>query len=107
MNDPAQVNPETVAYSPPKPQLTIKAFGLGTAGVNMLDQLGRDGVDAASLIAVHSDATALSACSAGEKVHFQYKVSRRGNGSDGSDLSAAMAAEDQLPPLESLYSGAG
>src|SRR5947208_3636156 len=106
MNDPAQVNTETVTHPPPKPQLMIKAFGIGSAGVNLLDQLARGGVPAASLIAVHSEATALSACLAGEKVHFESKVSRTGNGSDGSDLTAIMAAEEQLPRLKSLCSGA-
>src|SRR6266852_3639196 len=106
MNDPAQVNTDTVANLPAKPQVTIKAFGIGSAGVNMLDQLGRDGVDPASLIAVHSDAKALSACLAGEKVHFENKTSRAGNGSDGSELTAVMAAEEQLPRLKSLCSGA-
>ena len=72
----------------------------------MLDQLGRDGVDPASLIAVHSDAKALSACLAGEKVHFENKASRAGNGSDGADVIAIMAAEEQLPRLKSLCSGA-
>ncbi len=91
MNHPAQVNTEMVAYPPAKPQLTIKAFGIGSAGVNMLDQLGRDGVAAASLIAVHSDAKALSACSAGEKVHFENKTSRAGNGSEGADVNSIMA----------------
>jgi len=105
MNDPAQVNTETVA-NPAKPQLMIKAFGIGNAGVNMLDQLARDGVGAASLIAVHSDAKVLSSCSAGEKVHFENKVSRAGNGSDGSGITAIMAAEEQLPRLKAVCSGA-
>src|SRR5437773_10486639 len=106
MKDPAQVNSETVAKPSAKPQLMIKAFGIGSAGVNMLDQLARDGVAADSLIAVHSDAKALSACLAGEKVHFESKVSRAGNGSDGSDVTAIMAAEEQWPRLKSLCSGA-
>ena len=106
MNDPAQANTETVANPPAKPQLMIKAFGIGSAGVNLLDQLARDGVVADSLIAVHSDAKALSACSAGEKVHFENKAPRAGNGKEDSDLSAIMAAEEQLPRLKSLCSGA-
>src|SRR5437667_393037 len=106
MNDPAQVNTETLANPPAKPQLMIKAFGIGSAGVNLLDQLARDGVAADSLIAVHSDAKALSACLAGEKVHFENKASRAGNGREDSDLSAIMAAEEQLPRLKSLCSGA-
>jgi len=53
MNHPAQVNTEMVAHPPAKPQLTIKAFGIGSAGVNMLDQLGRDGVAAATRCRTH------------------------------------------------------
>jgi cell division protein FtsZ len=104
MNDPAPIHAEHTATPTPKSHLTVKAFGLGSAGLNMLEQLARSGVPPASLVAVHSDATALSACSAGEKVHFENKPARRGKSSDSTELTTEMAAEDQSPRLRSLCS---
>jgi cell division protein FtsZ len=104
MSDPTQIEP--VANPPAKRTPVIKVFGIGSAGVNILEQLLSDGVTAASLIAVHSDGSRLEGCSAGEKVHIENKTARSLNTAKDPGCGGGLAAEEQLPRLKALCSGA-
>ena len=67
---------DKTATPPAQPAPNIKILGIGSAGLNLLGELARAGVPPESLIAVHSDAAALAACSAAEKVPLDAKVLR-------------------------------
>src|SRR2546425_3426483 len=104
MSETVQNDPGVNAVS--KRALTIKVFGIGSAGVNILEQLARDGVTALSLIAVHSDGCALAACLAGEKVLIKNKTAGGLSTANKPGRRAATVAEDQLARLKSLCAGA-
>jgi len=75
------------------PARNIKIIGIGGAGANALDRLALDGVDPASLVAANTDAQALTASVAGEKVQLGREVTR-GLGSGGDPELGALAAEE-------------
>jgi len=89
-----------------KPALKVKVFGVGSAGVNILDQLACEGVMTESLIAVHSDAIALSASSAHEKVRIEDKAGRVLKEINDESRVSGTSTEDVLAHLKSLCTGA-
>src|SRR5256885_45597 len=50
---------------------TANIFGIGSAGLNLLEQLSQEGVPSDLLIAVHSDAAALLPCPAGQRLQLE------------------------------------
>jgi cell division protein FtsZ len=98
--------PEPTVAPAPTRTPNLKAFGVGSAGLNVLEQLARQGIPPASLIAVHSDASALAACPAGEKVHLNNKTAPGLNSARPAENAPAPTPEDQMPRLKSLCSGA-
>jgi cell division protein FtsZ len=75
----------------------VKIFGLGTAGVAMLEPMSRGDFTGAGFVAVNADATSLAASSAPEKIHLETKMLRGlGTGGDperGRELAEAHAAQ--------------
>jgi cell division GTPase FtsZ len=68
-------NPDILA-SPTSPAtrnapLVVKVFGVGNAGLNVLDQLTAGGLPAAACVAINADAHSLAACSAGAKIQLE------------------------------------
>jgi cell division protein FtsZ len=75
----------------------VKIFGLGTAGVAMLETMSRGDFAGAGFVAVNADATSLAASSAPEKIYLETKMLRGlGTGGDperGRELAEAHAAQ--------------
>lgn len=83
----------------------IKIIGIGGAGANALDRLALDGVDPSSLVAANTDAQALVASVAGEKIQLGREVTR-GLGSGGDPELGALAAEESAAEIRSALEGA-
>lgn len=77
--------------------IRVKIFGLGTAGVAMLDAMQRGDFTGAQFVAVNTDAASLAASSASEKILLETKMLRGlGTGGDperGCELAEAHAAQ--------------
>ena len=75
----------------------VTIFGLGTAGVAMLETMSRGDFAGAGFVAVNADATSLAASFAPEKIHLETKMLRGlGTGGDperGRALAEAHAAQ--------------
>lgn len=87
-----------------KQETNFRIFGIGTAGLNVLDQMVREGLDAACLVAVHSDGPVLDSCCAGEKVRFTSRQSGVATG-PGSEDGNGSAVDSPAVRLKSLCSG--
>ena len=83
----------------------IKIIGIGGAGSNALDRLALDGVAAASLIAANTDAQALVASVAGEKIQLG-RAATRGLGTGGDPDLGRCAAEEAAAELRAALEGA-
>ena len=98
------MNPESTATNQ-APRPAIKIFGVGTAGLSMLEQVMRGGLDGADFVAVNTDEASLWACSAPEKVHLEPKP-LRGLGTGGEPARGRAAAEEAAGKLKSVCEGA-
>ncbi|MCX6921682.1 MAG: cell division protein FtsZ [Verrucomicrobia bacterium] len=85
--------------------ICVKVFGVGGAGINVMELMLKDSLPGVSFVAVNTDAQSLAASSASEKVHLETQL-LRGLGTGGDpDLGRALAVE-QLPKFKSLCAGA-
>ena len=85
--------------------IALKVFGVGGAGVAVVEKLISRGLDAASAVAVNTDAHSLAASSAAEKVHLETTL-LRGLGTGGDPDRGRAVAEEQFPRLKALCDGA-
>ena len=89
------MNPEST--SPTGNAVRVKIFGLGTAGLAMLDGMPHGDFAGAQFVAVNTDAASLAGCSAPEKILLETKMLRGlGTGGDperGRELAEAHAAQ--------------
>ena len=83
----------------------IKIIGIGGAGANVLDRLALDGVAPACLVAANTEAQALVASVAGEKIQLGLAATR-GLGSGGDPDLGRCAAEEALAELRAALEGA-
>lgn len=83
----------------------IKIIGLGGAGANALDRMALEGASPACLIAANTDAQALVASVAGEKIQLGEQATR-GLGSGGDPELGLNAAEESARELRSSLEGA-
>src|SRR5215813_4112349 len=75
------------------PQKTaIKVFGIGNAGISMMQRLVDSGLQGVEFIAVNTDAASLLGSSATQKVHLETKL-MRGLGTGGDPERGQAAAE--------------
>ncbi len=82
----------------------IPVIGIGGAGANVLDRLALDGVAASSLIALNTDAQALTASVAGEKIQLG-AAATRGLGSGGDPELGRCAAEESASEIRGAVEG--
>ena len=71
----------------------IKVFGVGTAGMNVLEQLMARNLSALSYSAINTDPAALAKSSAAEKIHLDTKVMR-------GLVRAVIRSVGRLPPAK-------
>src|SRR5215510_302757 len=82
----------------------VKIFGVGSAGLNMLEQVMREGMEGVEFVAVNTDEGSLWASSAPEKVHLEPKP-LRGLGTGGDPARGRAAAEEAAGKLKSVCEG--
>jgi len=88
----------------PIKRISIKVFGVGGAGINVLELMLKEGLPGVGFVAVNTDPQSLAASSASDKVQLETQL-LRGLGTGGDpDLGRALA-EEQLPRLKSLCEG--
>ena len=85
--------------------ISLKIFGVGGAGIKMMELLIKDSLPGVGFVAVNTDTESLAASSATEKVHLETRP-LRGLGTGGDPDRGRALAEEQLPKLKSLCEGA-
>jgi cell division protein FtsZ len=83
--------------------VSVKIFGVGTAGINILEELAKAALPGVALAAINTDSKSLAASSAAEKISLEIK-SARGGASDDPKRSRAVA-EENLPRLKQACEG--
>ncbi len=95
---------DAVAETPRK-NLSVKVFGVGSAGINVMELTLKDGLPGVAFAAVDTDAQSLAASSASEKLQLETPL-LRGLGTGGDPDRGRALAEEQLPKFKSLCEGA-
>ena len=86
-------------------KLTLKVFGVGGGGGNAVDYMARQDFDGVNLMAVNTDAQALSQLSIADRMTLGCK-STRGLGTGGDPERGRAAAEEDIEKLRPLCAGA-
>jgi cell division protein FtsZ len=89
----------------PGKAISVKVFGAGSAGLNVMELLLKDSLPGVGFVAVNTDAQSLAASSAAEKVYLETRP-LRGLGTGGDPDRGRALAEEQLPKLKALCEGA-
>jgi cell division protein FtsZ len=84
--------------------VSVKIFGVGTAGMNILEEIARAALPGVALAAINTDAKSLAASSATEKISFETKPTR-GAGANGDPKRSRAVAEEHLPKLKQACEG--
>jgi cell division protein FtsZ len=83
----------------------VRIFGVGGAGVQLLDALNAEEFAGAGFAAINTDAASLAASSAAVKIHLETKL-LRGLGTGGDPERGRALAEEQFSTLKSACDGA-
>jgi cell division protein FtsZ len=83
----------------------VKIFGVGSAGVSLLDVLNGEEFAGAGFVAINTDASSLAASSATVKIHLETKL-MRGLGTGGDPERGCAIAEEQFSTLKTACEGA-
>jgi cell division protein FtsZ len=89
----------------PRPGLSIKVFGIGGAGIKVIEQLIPDRLGGLSFVALDTDPVSINRSSAEQKAHLETKM-LRGLSTGGDPERGAAAAEEHAPRLRALCEGA-
>jgi cell division protein FtsZ len=84
---------------------TIKIFGVGSAGVSLLDTLNGEEFAGAGFVAINTEASSLAVSSALVKIHLETKL-MRGLGTGGDPERGRAIAEEQFFTLKAASEGA-
>lgn len=87
-----------------KTTVSVKIFGVGTAGINILEQVAKAALPGVALAAVNTDSKALAGSSVSEKIFLETKPVR-GAGASGDPRRGRAAAEQHLPKLTQACEG--
>jgi cell division protein FtsZ len=88
----------------PRKSLSVKVFGVGGAGINVMELMLKESLPGVAFVAMNTDAQSFAASSATEKVHLETQP-LRGLGTGGDPDRGHALAEEQLPKLKSLCEG--
>jgi cell division protein FtsZ len=94
-----------VAVPKPAQKPVVKIFGVGGAGVQLLDTVMGDEFTGASFAVIDTDATSLAASSAPVKIQLETKW-MRGMGTGGDPERGRALAEEQFSTLKTACEGA-
>jgi cell division protein FtsZ len=86
------------------PTRTAKIFGVGSAGVSLIDTLNGGEFAGAGFVAINTEAPSLAASSAPVKIHLETKL-MRGLGTGGDPERGRAIAEEQFAALKSACEG--
>ncbi len=84
--------------------VSVKIFGVGTAGINILEQIAKAALPGVALAAVNTDAKSLATSSATEKISLEAKP-MRGASPSGDPKRSRTVAEENLPKLKHACEG--
>jgi cell division protein FtsZ len=87
-----------------KPGVSVKIFGVGTAGMNVLEQIAKAALPGVVLAAINTDAKSLAASPAAEKISLEHKLSR-GVSVSGDPKRNRALAEEHSPALKQFCEG--
>lgn len=82
-----------------------KVFGVGSAGVGLLEVINREEFAGANFVAVNTDATSLAGSTVALKIHLETKL-LRGLGTGGDPERGRAIAEEQFATLKTACEGA-
>lgn len=99
-----EIHPQPATETSAK-KLCVKIFGVGTAGVTMLEQMAREDFAGAKFVAVNADAPAFLPLAGVEMIHLETKL-LRGLGTGGDPERGCKVAEENLPRLKEACAGA-
>jgi cell division protein FtsZ len=91
--------------APAKRGIAVKIFGVGEAGVNIMELLLRGGAVEPAYVAINTDAASLARSSAVTKLHLETPL-LRGMGTGGDPDRGRAVAEEQSAKLKPLCEGA-
>jgi cell division protein FtsZ len=95
----------TPAPDPAAKKIAVKVFGVGNAGIHMLDELANAALPGVTFVAVNTDAASLAASAATEKISLESKTPRS-HGAGGDPERGRMAAQEHLSRLKAACHGA-
>lgn len=104
--EPSQGGVGCAASGPLQQKIVIKVFGVGNAGISMMQRLIDGGLNGVDFIAVNTDPASLLGSSASQKVHLETKL-MRGLGTGGDPERGQAAAEGAEAKLKEICQGAG
>ncbi len=84
--------------------VSVKIFGIGTAGINILEEIAKSALPGVALAAINTDARSLATSSATEKISLETKFAR-GAGPSGDPKRSRATAEEHLPKLKQACEG--
>jgi cell division protein FtsZ len=96
---------EVAAVAPAAPKPAVKIFGVGSAGVSLLEAMNREEFAGAGFVAVNTDATSLAGSTVALKIHLETKL-LRGLGTGGDPERGRAIAEEQFVTLKTACEGA-
>jgi len=94
----------SAAMFPPAKLPAAKIFGVGGAGVRLLDAVNGEDFAGAGFVAVNTDAASLAASSAALKIHLETRL-LRGLGTGGDPERGRAIAEEQFATLKTACEG--
>jgi cell division protein FtsZ len=98
-------SPQTETPAAPQKSLSVKVFGVGNAGANVLELIIQGGMPGGGFAVVNTDPQCLASSLASEKVNLETKL-LRGLGTGGDPERGRAVAEEQSCKLKSLCQGA-
>lgn len=97
-------NAKLAACAAPDKTISVKVFGVGTAGVTMLEAMSHGDFAGAKFVAVNAEASSLAASSVAEKILLETKQ-LRGLGTSGDPERGRALAEAHAGQFKSLCTG--
>jgi cell division protein FtsZ len=104
-NNPEANPPAQAAPASGRPIVAVKIFGVGNAGIAVMQRMLSTGLPASCFVAVNSDAQPLPSGFVGEKLQLETKP-LRGLGSGGDPELGRAMAEEHATQLQALCTGA-
>ena len=84
--------------------VSVKIFGVGTAGINILEEIAKAALPGVALAAINTDAKSLAASSATEKISLETKP-RAAPARTAIPKRSRAVAEENLPKLKQACEG--